>query len=551
MKKLLLTTLSLTLCLATPIARAQPINIQYSEAFDEPGDGWNKVLQLKNGNTFFFHFTKRDGIDVTVYNKERKVISEKNLTSELWEPGKMKKSMIEGLYEIGGQPVIFLHQTIGRTPTLFRIKLNANTGEIDGEKQIAVLGKYGAGAAWAMAYGGVEAKDFYIEKDPYSDAYAVINYNSFADESDEKIELIHYNIENGNHKIVNRAFFDPGGFKHSRFIGMAVDGDKRVVVSVYGYNKKFLATDSRVIISRLSKGEKNFVTKSIDMTDDFRETTAVMEMNPGTGMIQMMTLTYMKSKSKFFSGVTSNYYLTLMHYIDPESLYIVSTKPVMSDKVVEYAKRFHGKKPYAGLPQQMVINKDNSTTILQEETYKEIVTQNGKVVSVKTFLGSVGISQLDTKGNETDGYAVNKVQMAMGDIDPLYISHKSKGHWFYRRGGPLVFDNNAFMSFDYLNTDKNSYIIFNDYLSNYHQDEDERKKKVVTTINNASTICYRLNNGKIERSFLFGAPKEDNECKHTYIESSHYQKDDNTYAALIIDRDGKKKEAKIAWVKFK
>jgi hypothetical protein len=287
------------------------------------------------------------------------------------------------------------------------------------------------------------------------------------------------------------------------------------------------------------------------MTDDFRETSAVMEYNPGTGMVQLMTLTYMKSKSKFFSGVTSNYYLTLIHYIDPESLYIVSTKPVASEKVVTYAKRFHGKKPYAGLPQQMVVNKDNSTTILQEETYKEIVTQNGKVVSVKTFLGSIGISELDTKGTEKEGYAINKVQMAMGDIDPLYISQKSKGHWFYRKGGALVFDNNAFMSFDYVNTDKNRYILFNDYLHNYHQDEDERKKKVVTTINTASMICYKLSDGKIERSFLFGAPKEDDECKHAYIESSHYLKENSTYATLIIDRSGRKKDAKIAWVKFK
>ncbi|MFI5196526.1 MAG: hypothetical protein ACHQD8_05505 [Chitinophagales bacterium] len=93
---------------------AQAPHIEKSVAFDEPTDGWNKVLLLKSGNTFFFHFTKKEGIEVTIFDKTRKVISDKTLTSDLWDTRKMRSTIIEGLYEINGEPVLFMVQSEGR-----------------------------------------------------------------------------------------------------------------------------------------------------------------------------------------------------------------------------------------------------------------------------------------------------------------------------------------------------------------------------------------------------------------------------------------------------
>jgi hypothetical protein len=70
---------------------AQKFHIEKSREFNEPEYGWNKVLQLKNGNTFFFHSTKKDGIEVTVYTKLRKQIASRTLESNLWDVGKMKR----------------------------------------------------------------------------------------------------------------------------------------------------------------------------------------------------------------------------------------------------------------------------------------------------------------------------------------------------------------------------------------------------------------------------------------------------------------------------
>ncbi|MBS1689693.1 MAG: hypothetical protein JSS96_13275, partial [Bacteroidetes bacterium] len=92
MKNTLLIVFALLFGLTT--VKAQP-KIETSSSFDEPEDGWNKLIQMKNGNTLFFHFTKKEGIDVTVYDKSRNQVATKEITSELWEPKKMKTSVIE------------------------------------------------------------------------------------------------------------------------------------------------------------------------------------------------------------------------------------------------------------------------------------------------------------------------------------------------------------------------------------------------------------------------------------------------------------------------
>jgi len=545
MKNTLLIVFALLFGITT--VKAQP-KIETSTSFDEPEDGWNKLIQMKNGNTLFFHFTKKEGIDVTVYDKSRNQIATKEITSELWEPKKMKTSVVEGLYEINGQAVIFLQQTLDRTPTLFRLIFDANTGELLKEKKLGTIPKYGAFAGYAMVFGGVDASDFYVEKDPNSDCYAVVLFNGFAHESGERIKVVHYN---GMHKKISSAYYDSpeGQFKYLRYIGMTVDGEKSVHICAYGFNSKTdeSGADARVIVSKLNGGDSTFTHKLLDFTDDFRDTKAVMKYNKGTGMIELMTLTFLKSKHK------TNYYLPLISYIDPETLFITSSQVLTTKKASDYMQaHLDNTDGYNGLPQDMIINNDNSTTILYEEQSQQVIyNHTGGVSSTSTTLGNIGIAELDNKGTEKQGYAILKKQHATGLFDPLYLSHKGKGIWSYRGGGGFMkLNNNAFLSFDYVNTDKNRYIIFNDYPSNFERGEDVKKRKEVTTISGANTIYYRLHNGEFDKDYLFGTPSSDDQSNFCYVESSDFNKETNTYATLLMSRDGRKKEAKIAWVTF-
>ena len=547
MRHLLLAALTLLLCVQASVA--QTSKVEYSEPFDEPEDGWRKVLQLSNGNTFFFNYTGKDGIDVSVYDKTRKLVGQKNIVGDHWEPKEIKVTKIAGLYEIGGAPVIFIQQVIKRTPKLYRLVFNPNTGAIVSEEEISSLQKFHAGMAFALVYGGVEEPAFHVEKSPVSDNYAVINFNSISPESDERIEVLYYGVENGKHKVLTKAYYDAQGFKYVNYIASYVN-DKSVFICAYGFNTRNSGgKDSKILISRLDQSSGAFTYKKIEFSDDFMDTKGMLAFNPGSGMLQLFTLTYLSKKSNMWSGKQTTTYIPLMIFIDPSSLFIVKADPFLGEYAAAHVKnKFNEKDGYSGMPQHMVVNKDNTTTIVQEEMFKLQQQSGSKIITLETQLGNIALTELDMKGKETIGYAAKKTQKASGDITAFNLSERVKGIWTYQVKS-LRGNNTPFFSFDYVNTEKGKYLIFNDYPENFHKKEGD-KMQVVAAASDMNTVYYELKNGFFEKHFLFAAPKGDTDLKFANIASAHFMDATRTYATLMVDRDGRKKQGRIAWVKF-
>ncbi len=535
-----------------PVAMAQQFHIEKSEAFDEPDYGWNKLLQLKNGNTFFFHAQNKEGIEIVAYDKARKQIAKQTITSELWDAKKLKSSKIAGLYEINGEPVLFLAQADGRQPVLYRLRINPATATVIKEEELGSLPKDVPFGGWAIKYGHADPNDIIVEKDPASDCYAVIFFNGFAHDRSERIKVNHYD---GTHKMITEAFYEsPGGqFKYLRYIGAVVDGNKRLYVTTYGHNGK--SDDdaaARVIVSCLTAGRADFKHNLLNFSEDFDDTKSVMLYNRNNNKIQLLTLSLTGKKHGMFSGRTTSYYSTLISYIDPETLAVTNVKPVLGAMTNDYVhKNIDADYNYNGIVQQMVINKDNTTTIMMEENTTETTTnQNGTIVSQKTYLGPVGISELSDTGAELRGYAINKKQMVQGIMPKLYVSGRGKGIYQPVQQYGLVRGNvNQFMSFDYINASKGRYVIFNDLPSNYEKGEDERKRKLMSSVSESNTICFKLNDGNIEKFFLFGEPGE-KASTFCYIEASDFNKDISTYATMIVERTGRDKQTRIAWITF-
>ena len=68
--------------------------IAESPLIDEPEKGFTKILLLNNGYTAYFHFSKRDGFDVKLYDEKHQLKVEKH-----HEPSynKLKSGSTEGL----------------------------------------------------------------------------------------------------------------------------------------------------------------------------------------------------------------------------------------------------------------------------------------------------------------------------------------------------------------------------------------------------------------------------------------------------------------------
>jgi hypothetical protein len=541
MRKFYMSLLSLLFSAACLLAQTH--KIEKSEPFDEPDNGYNKVLLLKNGNTFFFHFARKEGIEINVYNKERKVTATQEVSSEMWDTRKMKRLTVAGLYEINNEAVLFIIETEGRTPTLYRLRFKGTDGSLIKEEEI------GSSSKSKLIAFTLETNSIFIEKDPESDCYAIIFFNGYTKDPDDRIRVIHYD---GNHNKINTAYYESPDedFKYLRFIGAVVDGSHRVFISSYGA-RALNGKDGRVYISVLKAGEKTFGNKALKFTEDFKDTKSVMAYNRGNNSIQLLTLSFARGSISLFGNSARGTYVSFMSYIDPETLDLKSVKPIAGMKINEYAHTaLNTDLDYKGLPQNMIINKDNSTTVVSEELVQQIITertQNGTRVIEYTFMGGIGVNELNADGSEKSGYWIRKQQRVDGLYDPLYISARSKGRWTFLKG---YADHNSYMSYDYINTENNRYIIFNDNNKNFDKDEDEEKRKVVKKVNKLNTICYSLNGTGINKSFLFGDTGDKDLSNSVHIDASDFDKQTGTYCTIMVERDRRDRSARMVWITF-
>lgn len=152
---------------------AQSPEVVRSKPFDEPEGGASRLLLLKNGNTLFFHFTRKKGIEVVAYGSNHQESPMERNRVKSWKQKKMNNASLKGLFELNGQAVVFLMQIVGRKPCLYRFIFDGTTGKLLKEELIADLPRIGMGAGYSVAFGGVSIPDFFVRKDPDSEYYAV------------------------------------------------------------------------------------------------------------------------------------------------------------------------------------------------------------------------------------------------------------------------------------------------------------------------------------------------------------------------------------------
>src|ERR1043165_195222 len=197
---------TLLCCLISFCGFCQLPTASLSEPFDEPDALDCKVVQCPNGNTFLFAFTSKDGINVDVYDASRKKIATQTLTGgeNSWDPhdmaggtfsGVSRGSKIAAIYPIKDQVVMFLEQVSDREPSLYRIILSNKDGKLISQDRIATMPAYAKGSGYAMVFGHVQPKGFFVERDAATGAYAVLVFDGFAEETAKRIEVIHFDAD--------------------------------------------------------------------------------------------------------------------------------------------------------------------------------------------------------------------------------------------------------------------------------------------------------------------------------------------------------------------
>jgi hypothetical protein len=577
MKKLF----TLVCCVISLNSFGQGPTMSYSDPFEEPEAMDLKVVQASNGNTFLFSFTKTDGIDITVFDKNRKQIGTNKLSgsADSWDRKNMLPSMFSGvskgsripaIYAIGDQVVLFLEQVADREPSLYRIILSSADGKLVKEEKIAEMPAYAKGSGYAMAFGHVQPKGFFVERDPSSNAYAVLVFDGFAPETDKRIEIIHYDA---SHQELGRSYYDAPEmrYKYINFLGMVVNGTKEVHVATYCYGTNAsTSAGSKIYISTL--GEKALVHHPLEFTRDLKETRASLVSNPVTRMLELFIISEVSAKnSEGFGKITREVLVKeLFVIIDPTNFTVVSNSMPTNMMATKFRKQRYDKdeERYTGVPMNVVVNPDGTTTIVSEDEIPVLETPTGPMAFVNlgygksvffngisgnikyNWLKDIGISDYD-QGKEKYGYVVRKSQKNKTVITPLmHREMRNNKVTFDLKKGFGMEANVGFYSFDYISTPSGRFVIFNDHPKNFERDA-EKNPKTLQGVSEANTICYKLNGGEISKMYFFGEPDKTFDNRLALISSGDYSEATGDYAVMMIEKAGRKKQARLAWAHVK
>jgi hypothetical protein len=521
---------------------AQAPKVQLSQTFPEPGEGFEKILLLDNGNTCYLHFDKKLGIQVTLYNQKREAAPTETITAKLWDAGNINDTEIDGIYNINGQVVIFLQQLLKYKPAIFRLILDGNTGKLIREDQLGELPT--VLHRDVLIQNNFASHDFYTAKDPHSGYYALASFAGGELQRNENArERIQVSLFSPEHELVQKtAFYLPdGAYPYFSFLDMTVEGKERVYITTAALanRKSSKDTSSIVFVSAIKTGDTAFTHQQLAYTANYSDLHAAVKYVPATQRLQVLLTTANKS------GLT-----TYINYLDARTLQLLHTKPVTAQKVSAYAQqKMKYTTPYTGQPQLLLPGADGSATILLENMSEFAMGNSPHAWNrMHTNMNDIGVSHLDTAGVEQSGFALTKMQIANGVYEPLYLQRKQKGQWVFRNRIQAL-NTTPYLSFEYLPTKHGLYIIFNDYLQYLDPGGSDLSKRPMRYLTEANTVCYRCDDATQERLFLFGTP-ETFKGYYCMLGASDYQLDKSIYATIMITRKGEEKKACIAWVEF-
>jgi hypothetical protein len=503
----MLLALLFTACLN---AQAQFKQIAEGVPFEEPEDGVSKVVQMKNGNTFYLHLTKKEGIDLRIYDPQHTQTAATSITPSF---GKLKAGTLQSFFEIKSDVVLFISEFEDNAPILYRLLFDGSTGKLKEEKTIAKLKRHGG----MLATGLIDA--FNVKRDLVGENYVVEIYNVFEDDKDKRTEIIQYDDNNNE---TNRTFLVTGNdddYKFFVYMDMAVINAGKVAVFLYnGKEKYFYNTKKGKMVMALIDKKLNKVTYTdVDLPEKIKFSRCNAQYNAKTKKVYLMLLELNEKDRDNY-----NQYLTKINTEtnQMQTSLVIDADDKLNDK---YKEQFSKRSDYMGIYRTFFVNDDESYTIIYEEEYSNTSASGfGINKSYTTYtLGKIMVMNYNSKGEVVSGYIV-----------------------------PKSFNDNTFSyfkSFLYLDAGKNKYMMINDTERN--NDVKKDKYVTITGVSECDAFFYNLTGDNIvpKRDYIFGSNADGhNLC---FFRVSNYNKATNTLVTLKLNKKSPgDKYVKLVWL---
>lgn len=518
------------------IAGAQPSKIAYSNAIDIPATGYNKVLQVRNGNTLLFHFEPFKGIVVKVFDKSHQEIASQKHTCEIVDINTLNLADFKGLLDINGEAVLFIQQPYLSRMSLIRLRIDATTGKLLKEEVMERAPTF------------KNETIFYVQQFPGKDQYAVLHYKNLAFMPDEKIKI---SIWNGkNEKLREVAIGKPfPELTSMRYNGFKLEKNAAYAsFSLYiqiadGQFKQYLYS------ARLNENDTICALQNTEIDDRIPSYYSVFTPNDFTETENMMAMNMYTSQEKVGENKETAYFPVPYFFSYAKTDFSVSSTAVIDeDKIREKTVGMRDTMaPSAWIPLSMHTSKTGASSVFYEMQHDYFKHEKGKDFH-QTYLGPVAVNILNDNGASIFSLVIPKKQVLYSLYTAEDLSRRNTTRHLFREMAAED-HNSQFASTDVLPLKGSYHILVNDLVENFDKKITDSLKAVVN-FDYSNAICYTLNRKReLTKSYLFGQPAA-GEAKPCQLESAHYDETTGLYAVVMEEYKNNKTTVKIAWCQF-
>lgn len=554
---------------AMPCHAQEDRSYEISTPVDLDAVGVNKVLCMKNGNTLLFHFEPGKPVKIKVFDSTHKRVASAQPEYKILDGLMLRTFTFKGVYDIGGEAVLFVEQQNSGRHSLVRWRINSQTGKMIEEETI--------GKSRSMA----RPARFYVMKNKDEDDYAILVCNDVPQFKECEMHVTYYNRKHEAYREISLPFdrkkYDyldvvgaealPNGICVS--IGLSTllmngTGDRVQTVSV-GRTRQFdelsegvgstlenaSVYNHHLGIFLIPKDSSKPLSHFVDVKQDIYPYYTHCTYNAFAKTVNLLMLSYRDAIYRYGlemrpMSLTANLFFKLDEDDLSTSYSWIENKLANEKRILKDTGHY-----YNGLPIKLTTNSNGLSTIVSESFNRYHNSESKSRADVfETFLGDICVTQLDDDGKELWGTILPKSQY-----------HKSYRHYYsaWELGKrwqhqemfgdlpPQVY-NRQFLSCNTYNVGSNIYVIYNDYKGNMNS--TTAAKDTVFTFDQSNTCYYKINKNKeITKEYLYGTPLT-REYKTCFIEGADFDERRGVYASLIQYRRGDYVSLRMAWKKL-
>lgn len=521
--------------LCSVITQAQDSTLVLSNPIDISKDGWNTVLQLKNGNTMLFHFEMNRHTVVKVFDKAGKEIASRKVEFKNVDVTRLNQAYFVNLCEINNEAVLFISQDIDNLNTLMRLRFNSMTGSLIAEEKAIKSESFRKTTITCL-----------IKKDDVEN-YAILTYTYTPVDSGASIKLIKFN---NKHEVVNEVpFFIPVKREDELYLGSAqIDpcGDIVVTLVMSKIIQYGALNENTLILLYMPEGKDIFHISKMLIPDGLTISYAAFAKNTFADNINLFITMHQGERMKHFTmhqggsvkhsvvSYIERYKRAMLIYsTDMSDAKIVTMKNERADDLIKQA----GKKGSSegshylahstndrGVSTIVLENSDITLDVAQEWRYKDMY-----------YSGKIYITQVDDNGTEIWATVIPKSNYLLrSETFPKVFGVTCREELY----SSLCF-----------NSQKSHYILFNDTESNFNKSLSDSLSDVYS-YDTTNTVYYQIGkkNAITKRHFFNNTGT--GVYNNIYPTSAHFMRQTQMLAVVSKQTAGKKSTIHIAWRKM-